>query len=458
MTASPIAPHRLGGPPTEMACATCGRILNTYRTPGGGVAHLHPTGPRDYDHRPAPVPADQLTAVARDCDFCSNPYPILSIRSGPVHAVTIGEDTQTSHNFGDTWAACISCARLVDAGKAAPLVRRALDRTSWATDAIAARAVQRIHATVLATRRPGATLITTTDWPHTPIPAATMPKARDAAVKLLRADATTLTMFEAPVRRAMADGLDQAHLYAVDDELTDLARHAATDLPAGTTLTAADLPVPHGLLRWAQPHGPHRVSAASWTSTNGEITIITYRALGARLPPEALQHLREDIGWLLPVTTIHVSQHTATAGDEVALLTATLLLIAQRCTEILETEPDQRIARAYRRSRRPLPAVRLVQLRGRAAHPRTGQPAPVPASAAPDRPAPNVRRWVSGFWRQQPYGPERSLRRWRYVFAYLRGPDTAPIAASTTVRVLGKIPPRPASQPTAPRREPSVPG
>ncbi|MET7397356.1 hypothetical protein ABZS66_28110 [Dactylosporangium sp. NPDC005572] len=452
MTADPIAPRRLGGPPTEMACATCGRILNTYRTPGGGVSHLHPTGPRDYDHRPAPVPADQLAAVARDCDFCSNPYPILSIRSGPVHAVTIGENTQTTHNFGDTWAACITCARLVDAGKAAPLARRAVDGASWATDTIAAQAVHRIHTTVLATRQPGTTLITTTDWPHTPIPATTLPKARDATAKLLRAGSTTLTAIGAPVRRTIADGLDQAHLYAIDEELTDLARHAASDLPAGTTLAPADLPVPHGLLLWAQPHGPRRVSAASWTSTADEITITTYRSIGAGLPPEALQHLREDIGWLLPVTATHATQQGIAAGDGVPLLVATLLLIAQRCTETIEVEPDPRIARAYRRSRRPLPAVRLVQLRGRSAHSRPAQPSP--ASATPDQPTPHVRRWVSGFWRQQPYGPERSLRRWRYVFAYLRGPHSAPIAASTTVRVLGKVPPRPAGQPAARHRDP----
>ncbi|MGI5238736.1 hypothetical protein [Dactylosporangium sp. CA-139066] len=453
MTASPITSRRLGRPSAEMACATCGRILNTYRTPGGGVSHLHPTGPRDYDHRPVPVPANQLTAVARDCNFCSNPYPILSIRSGPVHAVTIGEDTETTHNFGDTWAACITCARLVDDGKAAPLMRRALDGTRWATDTIAAHAVHRIHTTVLATRRPGATLLTTTDWPHTPIPATTLPKARDAAVRLLRADATTLTAFDRPVRRRIADGLDQAHLYAIDDELTDLARHAAANLPAGTVLTPADLPVPHGLLLWAQPHGPHRISAAAWTTTTDEVTITTYRAIGAGLPPPALQHLREDIGWLLPVASAtHARQQAPAANDEMALLTTTLLLIAQRCTETVEVEPDQRIARAYRRSRRPLPTVRLVQLRGRSVHPRTAQPSP--AAATPDRPTPQVRRWVSGFWRQQPYGPERSLRRWRYVFAYLRGPDTAPIAASTTVRVLAAVPPRPPGQPVARHREP----
>ncbi|GAA1577317.1 hypothetical protein GCM10009827_118960 [Dactylosporangium maewongense] len=447
MTASPITLGRFSGPPAEMACATCGRILNTYRTPGGGVSHLHPTGPRDYDHRPVPVPADQLTAVARDCDFCSDPYPILSIRSGPVHAVTIGGDTRTSHNFGDTWAACITCARLVEDGKAAPLARRALVGARWATDTIAVHAVQHIHATVLATRQPGTTLLTTTDWPHTAIPATTLPKTRDAAARLLHADAITLTAFDDPVRRTIAAGLDQAHLYAIDEELTDLAHHAAGDLPAGTVLTPADLPVPHGMLLWARPHGPHRISAASWTATGDKVTITTYRSIGAGLPPEALQHLREDVGWLLPVTATR--QGVAATGADETLLTATLLLIAQRCTETVDVEPDQRIARAYQRSRRPLPIVRLVQLRGRSAQPRPVQPSP--ASATPDRPTPQVRRWISGFWRQQPYGPERSLRRWQYIFAYLRGPDTAPIAASTTVRILSKVPPRPTGPaPSAP--------
>jgi hypothetical protein len=49
----------------DMACATCGRILNTYQRPDGGIARLHTTRSRSYDHRP--VPGDQLTSVAGNC-------------------------------------------------------------------------------------------------------------------------------------------------------------------------------------------------------------------------------------------------------------------------------------------------------------------------------------------------------------------------------------------------------
>ena len=458
MTARTIPPTSSVGPPAEMACATCGRVLNTYHRPGGGLAHLHPTRTRGYDHRPVPVPADQLTAVARDCDFCSGPNPILSVRSSPVRTVAVGERTETVHDFGDTWAACITCARLIDTNRADALWRRALDGTPWTRDDIAARAVREIHATVLTTRQPGYTLITTTDWPHTPIPAATLPKVRDAAAKLLHGDTVIPSPFTVPLRNMIADGLDQAHLYAIDDEFTDLAHHAAADLPAGAISGPAALFAPHGLLLWGQPYGPKHISAGSWTTTGDGITATVYRTIGAGLATDALQQMRERLGWLAPVDTCTITGGQIPAARPwVALLTATWLLMTQHAAETVALEPDRRIAKASARTGRPVPEVRVVRIRGRAA-----RPAPVVAnpSAAPDSSRSEQRgerRWVSGFWRQQPYGPERSLRRWQYVYAYLRGPQDAPITASTTVRVLRGLPAQPTAHQSTPAQPPEHP-
>ena len=87
----------------------------------------------------------------------------------------------------------------------------------------------------------------------------------------------------------------------------------------------------------------------------------------------------------------------------------------------------------------------LVRIRGTAAEPslRPGRP-----GAPGDR---EFRWWVTPHWRHQPYGPERTLRDWIVVRPHLRGPQDKPIKATTTVRVLGKLPPRPdqALPPTA---------
>jgi hypothetical protein len=41
----------------------------------------------------------------------------------------------------------------------------------------------------------------------------------------------------------------------------------------------------------------------------------------------------------------------------------------------------------------------------------------------------SVRWWVSGHWRSQPYGPQRSLRRPVWIAAHVRGPQGAPLRA-----------------------------
>jgi len=45
-------------------------------------------------------------------------------------------------------------------------------------------------------------------------------------------------------------------------------------------------------------------------------------------------------------------------------------------------------------------------------------------------------RWpVSGHWRNQPYGPGRSLRRLQYIDPYLKGPEGAPVKVPEVVKV-----------------------
>ncbi|NUT34497.1 MAG: hypothetical protein HOV79_15615 [Hamadaea sp.] len=52
------------------------------------------------------------------------------------------------------------------------------------------------------------------------------------------------------------------------------------------------------------------------------------------------------------------------------------------------------------------------------------------------------RWWIRGHWRNQAYGPARTLRRPQWIKPFLKGPDGAPISTTSTVRVLGSLRPQ----------------
>ncbi|MGW3787647.1 hypothetical protein ACWD5Z_23895 [Micromonospora chokoriensis] len=416
----------------EMACRVCRRILNTYFDATGRLRHLHPAARTSYDHDPDPVPSAEVAGVARSCDFCSDRYPVFRLDSGPVQALALGKDDSSVHDFGTTWSACINCTLLAQASKSEALTQRAVTRMGWADPTIAAEAVRAIHAGVVGTLRPGRTLLTDVHWPHTPVTATALPKIRDRLTALLTGP-DHMDLLKVRQRQDIAASLQGGRLFAVDDEFTDLACTAATDLPA-TVLDVEDLPAPHGLLLWANPVA-WDVCAASWASTDEGIRIVSYRGVGGSAGVAdglAVQALREQVGWLIPVShrlVVHGEAITRVDGA-LAVLAATWLLIAQRTGETVSVAADRSIRKAYVRTRRPAPEVRLVRIRGRQA---TGPRETRPGEA---REPQAQRRWISGYWRSQPHGPGRALRKDVYVFAYLRGPADAPIAASTTVRVL----------------------
>jgi hypothetical protein len=105
---------------------------------------------------------------------------------------------------------------------------------------------------------------------------------------------------------------------------------------------------------------------------------------------------------------------------------------------------DKAIRKAYQRAGRPAPDVRLVRIRGTHPARHTGGPVTSPRcnGERPSTPR-EYRWWVKAHWRQQPYGPGRTLRRPFLVLPQLRGPDDKPIKASTVVRMLAAAPPPP---------------
>ncbi|WBB69115.1 hypothetical protein [Micromonospora sp. WMMD812] len=417
-------------PRGEMACQICLAPLNTLGVP---PTYVHPIQLTTDGHEPVPVPVSQLDTVHRTCDFCGDPYPTWTLVGGDVSAVAIGSRAGLVQNFGRAWAACVTCQTHIDDGRTDNVIDRAVRTLGFGNHPQARERVAHLHRAFLHARLPGRTLITTTAWPPTTISARELPKVRDRLTRFYRgADdlPTTLRINEA--RPQIADGLDRSPLFWIDSNFTDLAEHAVAHLP-DVTISRDLMPSTDGLLTWSRPVTPRRITAVSWTSDEDRWHLITYRTAGAGLDGKPLQRLREQVGWLTPIRAAHVREHDLLPGDHpAAALVATWLLIAQQAADIRPADIAKAVRKAYARADRPAPQVRIVGIRGS----RTTTPSgtrPAPGDSAPVR---TTRFWVSGHWRNQPYGPGRSLRRPVYINPFLRGPDDAPIKLHTTVRIL----------------------
>ncbi|KAB1118472.1 hypothetical protein F6X54_03275 [Micromonospora aurantiaca] len=422
-------------PPEEMACRTCLVPLNTMGTP---PTHVHPVHLATDGHAPAPVPVSQLATVHRTCDFCGDPYPIWTLHGANVTAVAIGSTATLVQNFGETWAACATCQTHIDDGRPDLVVDRAVQALDVGTKPEVRGRIQELHLAFLDARLPGRTLLTTTAWPAASIAAKDLPKVRDRLTHLYRGnDDVPAALGLTGARGQIADGLDQSRLYWIDDDFTDLAEHAATQLTALTI--GHDLgPPANVLITWSRPVTQHQIIAASWTLANDGWQVVLYRAIGAGLEGKPLQRLREQVGWLVPMTAAHLTeQHLIDADHPAAALFATWLLIAQKAAEVDVARVDKTIAKAYARTKRDQPEVRIVRIRGRRS----------PSDAAETTPGEqgrlqSSRFWVSGHWRNQAHGPGRSLRRPVYINPFLKGPAESPVKTSTTVRMLSSHKPQ----------------
>lgn len=257
---------------------------------------------------------------------------------------------------------------------------------------------------------------------------------------------------------AMAGSLTHAALYWIDPTFTKLATSASTKLP-NLHIDRDQVPAASGLLVWGTPiaeatllHGQRQdLVAATWWRIPAGWWLQLYAPAGAGLTGTALQHVRERIGWLAPIGTGHAlpdhNPGSATLVDGVregpppgvehaatATLVATWLLSGQDNLADTATEgADRAVRRAYARANRPAPEVRLVQLRTR------NRPDATTSTADGDRPTRvySHQWWVEGHFRDQLYGPNRSLRKRIFVAGHLAGPDDKPVRLRPSVRVLG---------------------
>ncbi|SIM52993.1 hypothetical protein [Micromonospora cremea] len=428
------APHE------EMACHTCLSPLNTLGVP---PTYVHPTHLATDGHEPAPIPVSKLDTVRRSCDFCGDPYPIWTLHGGDVTAIAIGPTAGLVQDFGHSWAACAACQTHIDEGRTDKVIDRAVRALGHANHPQARERIEELHQAFLNARLPGRTLITTTAWPATTITPGELPKVRDRLTRFYRSpDNLPAALAITDPRDQIASGLERSHLYWIDNDFTDLAEHAAAQLPdirIGRDL----IPSADGMLIWPRPVTHRQLTGASWTDTIDGWHVVLYRTIGAGLHGKPLQRLREQVGWLAPMNAAHLSEQHLIPGDHpAAALISTWLLIAQQTAEVTTTGVDKAVAKTYARTNRPVPELRIVRIRGRRTNPGPDEK-PTPDSQERSQ---TSRFWVSGHWRNQAHGPGRSLRRPVYIHPFLRGPDDAPIKLSTTVRMLSSRRPSPEEQ------------
>ena len=99
--------------------------------------------------------------------------------------------------------------------------------------------------------------------------------------------------------------------------------------------------------------------------------------------------------------------------------------LAERTIE----RPDKSVRRAYGRTGRESPEVAVIDLRHQyVAKDLDGSDEPTSRRFK--------HRWVvSGHWRNQAHGPDRSQRRRQWIPSYTKGPDGAPLLITEKVNV-----------------------
>nr|MDT0658757.1 hypothetical protein [Micromonospora sp. DSM 115978] len=420
----------------DMACVVCGYALNAIDH-DGRVTFEHPVTPRKDGHDPQPVPAYQHDGLYRRCHMCSTDEPLWMYRTPEIEAVSVGGNFPVTQTYSTRWNVCVRCAQLIEQDDDVTLTRRSSAAMGWRPTDPEAQILAGIHRTIVRSRERGRVLLTVGEWSPANLKAATLPKVRDRLAGLFHGPVEMPPPLDSTETRGLlAGGLDQARLYWIDSEFTALVAEVLADLPT-TAVTDRIVPAGSGLLAWSQPiDRRHRIAAASWAPQPTGWHVVCYRSLGLDLPSTAMETVRREVGWLVPVHAAHLSREAVVNGNDLlAGLVATWLIIAQQLTQGEPTRVDSSIRKAYARARREPPEVRLIRIKAPSAQSRSAETTKVRTSTG--RAKPDHRYWVSAHERNQAYGPGRSLRKKLDIDPFLKGPEDAPIRASTTVRILG---------------------
>ncbi|MDG4756108.1 MULTISPECIES: hypothetical protein [Micromonospora] len=481
----------------QYGCQTCRRPLTVWRKSNNESVYFHPGG-ITADHEPVPVPQEQLPSLNKVCDFCSSPAVVAEFTFNTLEMLVMGDDEGIEpigrhKDLGGTWTACATCAALVEVRDVAAITTRAITNGRQRGIDHDPQMLAHLHRALFAAtpltppRRPlrGTAAAQPTTVPDVrSIRPQALPKVRDRLVRFWRnaggafvldvlttgsgysipghmipgaplhasavhtANPTLINQYTA----LMGNHVENGKLFWVDSEFTALAAHAARDLPDVRVLPA-ELPAPDGLLVWQDPivwltdhetGNTMPVTAASWGPIPGGVWTVFYTPAETvltetgQITEQRLQHLRERIGWLAPVHTgtglVYGQNHDTDTDDTRKILTAliaTWILTTQPDAEITDTPADKSTRKAYQRAKRPAPVVRLVSLR------RKQQTRTEDTTTGKTRTY-TRRWWVAGFFREQPYGPGRALRRRTYVRPHIKGPADAPLILTDKVNILGR--------------------
>ncbi|MFD9248535.1 hypothetical protein [Streptomyces bottropensis] len=248
--------------------------------------------------------------------------------------------------------------------------------------------------------------------------------------------------------------VQEAELFHVSRDMTDLATTAALSLPS-FAMDAQDFPAEQGLIcfnggiavRWGAH--PVTVCVVSWRVLAGFGAIIAYytdvgsfrAAMPYQEPIDAIlrsQGVASDGVWptdIVRTVAAFISEHDERYGetegvaqDGVAAkawpaVRAALLLMQQPLAVVSEVEPDRAARKRLRRIGRERDSVRVIELR----RPKTA------AGVSSDSSREYHHRWITrGHWRQQ-WFPKREVHRPVWIAPHLKGPEGAPLIGGEKV-------------------------
>lgn len=106
-------------------CEVCHRVLSVLVEKDGTITMVHSGQDTlaGVDHEPDPVPVDGRVRIR--CDFCNAETPQHACWTLPTATFVELEIDDTTHMSGGDFAACGTCAELIDADRWGLLVRRA---------------------------------------------------------------------------------------------------------------------------------------------------------------------------------------------------------------------------------------------------------------------------------------------------------------------------------------------
>ncbi|WP_219822109.1 hypothetical protein [Streptomyces sp. Ru62] len=280
-----------------------------------------------------------------------------------------------------------------------------------------------------------------------------LPKVRRQTLRFLNDPQSALRTGTSPDIQpgldALASALEVGELFWVQQDMAALAMSAGEQLAAARWATA-DRPAPCGLLYWQNGIGhidgygvQIPVEACAWGPHQGEMMLwllMSRDRMVSETKAAPFTLVTEEIPPLMPVygSTLPVGDEPVSLADldsqlpqpvVAALASAWLLMQQPLLIDRTRERADKPTARAYARDGLPAPEVTVVDLR-RQYTPQDQDPGDGEGSR-------HYRyRWVvSGHWRNQAYGPERSLRRQTWIPAYVKGPDGAPLLSTEKVNV-----------------------